>query len=135
MTFPTFKHLRCFLVPGIIFETSEMFFLILVVLGIIWVLYKTFKDEFSPLRKIPYASSHVPILGHALVFLRERNHLKVLRDWSEKHGPIFRYNRGFGKLNQLLKFKLIMRHSFVVFNSTARTLELYFLAEKWERGD
>ena len=79
-----------------------MFFLILVVLGIIWVLYRTFRDEFSPLRKIPYASSHVPILGHALVFLRERDHLKVLRDWSEKHGPIFRYNRGFGKLNQLL---------------------------------
>ena len=78
-----------------------MFFLILVVLGITWALYRTFKDEFSPLRKIPYASSRVPILGHALVFLREKNHLKVLRDWSEKHGPIFRYNRGFGKLNQL----------------------------------
>ena len=82
-----------------------MFFLIFLVLGIIWVLYRTFKDEFSPLRKIPYASSHVPILGHALVFLRERNHLKVLRDWSKKHGPIFRYNRGFGKLNQLLNIQ------------------------------
>ncbi|CAH3177036.1 unnamed protein product [Porites evermanni] len=87
-----------------------MFFLILVVLGIIWVLYRTFKDEFSPLRKIPYASSHVPILGHALVFLRERNHLKVLRDWSEKHGPIFRYNRGFGDTRVFLADPDLIKH-------------------------
>lgn len=69
---------------------------ILAVLLLIWCVYKSFKDEFTPLGKIPYASGSVPIFGHALVFLREKNHLKVLQDWSEKHGPIFRYNRGFG---------------------------------------
>jgi len=54
------------------------------------------KEEFTPLRKIPIASGSVPILAHAWIFLREKNHVKVLQDWSEKHGPIFRYNRGFG---------------------------------------
>ena len=74
-----------------------MIILILAVAVLMWLVYRALKDEFTPLRKIPYASGSVPIFGHAWLFIRERNHLKVLQDWSEKHGPIFRYNRGFGK--------------------------------------
>lgn len=79
------------------FLDFTMIYFILAVPLLIWLVYSVFKEEFSPLRKIPYASGSVPIFGHALVFLREKNHLKVLQDWSEKHGPIYRYNRGFGK--------------------------------------
>ena len=79
------------------FLDFTMIYFILAVPLLIWLVYSVFKEEFSPLRKIPFASGSVPIFGHALVFLREKNHLKVLQDWSEKHGPIYRYNRGFGK--------------------------------------
>lgn len=74
-----------------------MIIFILAVPLFVWFVYKLFKDEFTSLRNIPKADGSLPILGHALTFLREKNHLKLLRDWSEKHGPIFRYNRGFGK--------------------------------------
>ena len=76
-----------------------MIYFILAIPLFIWLVYSVFKEKFSPLRKIPYASGSVPIFGHALVFLREKNHLKLLQDWREKHGPIYRYNRGFGKKN------------------------------------
>ena len=74
-----------------------MILFIIAVLVFTWFVYKLFKDEFTSLRKIPKASGSLPIFGHALAFLREKNHLKLLQHWSEKHGPIFRYNRGFGK--------------------------------------
>lgn len=70
------------------------------VIGVIfltWLLYKLFEDEFTSLRKIPKPSGSLPVFGHGLTFLRQENHAKLLQDWSEKYGPIIRYNRGFGK--------------------------------------
>ena len=74
-----------------------MIALILSIILILWVLYKLFEDEFTPLRKIPKAEGSLPLFGHMFTFLRTKNHLKLLEDWSEKHGGIFRYSPGFGK--------------------------------------
>lgn len=72
------------------------------VLFLTWLLYKLFKDEFTSLRKIPKPSGSLPVFGHGLTFLRQENHAKLLQDWSEKFGPIIRYNRGFGDSRVLL---------------------------------
>ncbi|XP_027047079.1 cytochrome P450 4F5-like [Pocillopora damicornis] len=72
------------------------------VLFLTWLLYKLFKDEFTSLRKIPKPSGSLPVFGHGLTFLRQENHAKLLQDWSEKYGPIIRYNRGFGDSRVLL---------------------------------
>lgn len=72
---------------------------ILAVLLFLWLSYKILKDEFTALRKIPKADGSLPLIGHAWTLLRVKNHQKLLQEWSEKHGPILRYNRGFGKFN------------------------------------
>ena len=80
-----------------------MIIFILTTLILLWFMYTFFKDEVtSPLRKIPKPAGSVPVFGHLWTFLREKNHLKLLQDWSEKYGPIFRYSRGFGKWNTSL---------------------------------
>ena len=76
---------------------SEMIAVILSVILILWILYKLLEDKFTPLRKIPKAQGSLPVFGHMFIFLRTKNELKLLEDWSEKHGGIFRYSRGFGK--------------------------------------
>ena len=81
-----------------------MILFLLAVLPFLWLSYKFFKDELTSLRKIPKADGSLPVIGHALTFLRERNHLELLREWCEKHGPIFRYNRGFGKFSTTENF-------------------------------
>ena len=79
-----------------------MIIFILAVPVLLWFVYKFFKDEFTSLRKIPKAGGSVPLFGHVWTFLREKNHLKLMQEWSEKYGPIFRYSRGFGKWNTTL---------------------------------
>ena len=54
-------------------------------------------------KKIPKPEGSVPVFGHLWAFLREKNHLKLFQDWSEKHGPIFRFNVGLGKWNTSLR--------------------------------
>ena len=79
-----------------------MIIVILVVFILLWVACKSFQDEFTSLRKIPQPDGSDPLFGHLWIFLREKNRLKLLQDWSEKYGPIFRFNRGFGKWNSSL---------------------------------
>jgi len=74
-----------------------MIIFILTVSISLWFVYIFFKDEFTSFGKIPKADGSVPVFDHLWTFLREKNHLKLLQDWSEKYGPIFRYSRGFGE--------------------------------------
>ena len=79
-----------------------MIIFILTVSISLWFVYIFFKDEVTSFGKIPKADGSVPVFDHLWIFLREKNHLKLLQDWSEKYGPIFRYSRGFGKWNTSL---------------------------------
>ena len=80
-----------------------MIILILTVSILLWFVFKFLKDEFTSLKKIPKPNGSVPVFGHLWAFLREKNHLKLFQDWSEKHGPIFRFNVGLGKWNTSLR--------------------------------
>ena len=79
-----------------------MIIFILTVSISLWFVYIFFKDEFTSFGQIPKADGSVPVFDHLWIFLREKNHLKLLQDWIEKYGPIFRYSRGFGKWNTSL---------------------------------
>lgn len=81
---------------------SKMVLFILTVSILLWFVYTFFKEECMLLRKIPMPDGSVPLFGHVWTFVREKNHLKLMQDWSEKYGPIFRFNRGFGKWNSSL---------------------------------
>lgn len=108
-----------------------MIILILTIPILVWFMYTFFKDEVtSPLRKIPKPDGSFPVFGHLWTFLREKNHLKLLQDWSEKYGPIFRYSRGFGKWNTgLCIFVLITSKSSQsdVFRTPTHKLFLYLV--------
>ena len=79
-----------------------MIIFILTIPILLWFLYIFYKDEFTLWSKIPKAEGSVPVFGHFWTFLLEKHHLKLLQDWSEKYGPIFRYSRGFGEWNTSL---------------------------------
>ena len=55
-----------------------MIIFILAVPLFVWFVYKLFKDEFTSLRNIPKADGSLPILGHALTFLREKKPFEVV---------------------------------------------------------
>lgn len=73
-----------------------MIIFILTIPILLWFMYTFLKDEFTS------PDGSVPVFGHLWTFLREKNHLKLVQDWSEKYGPIFRYSRGFGRWNTSL---------------------------------
>jgi len=81
-----------------------MIIFILTIPILLWFFYIFYNDEFSLWSKIPKAEGCVPVFGHFWTFLRDKNHLKLLQDWSEKYGPIFRYSRGFGEWNTKFNF-------------------------------
>ncbi|XP_020604870.1 cytochrome P450 4F5-like [Orbicella faveolata] len=88
-----------------------MIIFILTIPILLWFMYTFLKDEFtSPLRKIPRPDGSVPVFGHLWTFLREKNHLKLVQDWSEKYGPIFRYSRGFGEKRVFLSGPDLIKH-------------------------